>query len=156
MIIRRMQSSDRAAVLNLTVTDAQKPYVGTMQDILDNLKSKQDCHVIEVEAALVGFFIIDCAYADQYDFCAKTDIGFRAYLIDKKQQGKGYGQSSMKMLKDYLRETYPTQPGVVLTVNCRNEIAYKIYVASGFVDTQALYHGGEAGPQHILRMPLIV
>jgi RimJ/RimL family protein N-acetyltransferase len=154
MIIRRMHPQDETHVLKLGVTNAQEPFVGKIQDILDDLTEQRDCHVIEDDGVIVGFFIIDRAYADQYDFCSKNEIGFRAYFIDESQQGNGYGKASILTLKDHLRAEYPGYPAVVLSVNCRNDIAYRLYLRGGFTDTGELYHGGSAGPQHILRMAL--
>ncbi len=154
MFIRRMRDDDRDDVLQLGVSEEQLPFVGTLENVLASLTPYKDCHVIEADGQIVGFFIIDRNYPNQYEFADPTHIGFRAYLIDHRQQGKGYGKASMRALKEYLQTEYPTYPAVVLTVNCRNEIARKIYLQAGFVDHGELYHGGKAGPQHILAMSL--
>lgn len=154
MILRRMRDDDSDNVLQLSVSKEQLPFVGTMDDVIASLTPQKDCHVVEAHGQIVGFFIIDRGYPDQYGFAEPTHIGFRAYLIDHRQQGQGYGKASMQALKNYLQTEYPTYPAVVLTVNCRNAIARKIYLQAGFVDHGELYHGGQAGPQHILTMSL--
>ena len=154
MNIRRMTPHDDAHVRELSVTDAQLPFVGTIQSILDGLTEYQDCHVVDVDGVLVGFFIIDRAYSQQYMFCDPADIGFRAFFVDKRFQGHGYGKQCVLALRDYLRTEYPNYPGVVLTVNCKNQKAHRIYLDGGFVDNGDLYYGGSAGPQHILRLAL--
>ena len=145
---------DKPEVLKLSVTEVQKPYVRTIQAILDDSTPQRDCHVLEVAEEIVGFFIIDRAYAEQYDFCEMGNLGFRAYFIDQHRQGKGYGKASIYGLRDYLKTEYPAYPAVVLTVNCRNEKAHQLYLEGGFIDGGELYHGGAAGPQHIMRMSL--
>ena len=149
-----MKPQDEAEVLKLSVTETQKPYVGTIDEVFANLTPQRDCHVLEVGEDIVGFFIIDRAYAEQYDFCEAGHLGFRAYFIDQHHQGQGYGKASVYLLHDYLMAEYPAYPAVVLTVNCRNGKARQLYLDGGFVDNGELYHGGAVGPQHILRMSL--
>jgi RimJ/RimL family protein N-acetyltransferase len=103
---------------------------------------------------IIGFFIIDTAYAQKYAFAQPGDIGLLAYFVDARHQGKGFGKAGVKALYPYLQAQYPNALSVVLTVNCRNLPAIKSYLQGGFEDTQQLYHGGRSGPQHIMRMPL--
>jgi predicted GNAT family acetyltransferase len=48
----------------------------------------------------------------------------------------------------------PAARSVVLTVNVRNDVARRLYLRGGFVDTGELHLGGSAGPQHVLRLDL--
>jgi hypothetical protein len=45
---------------------------------------------------------------------------------------------------------------IVLTVNVRNPVAIRTYRRGGFAESHAaagaLYHGGAAGPQHVLEL----
>ncbi len=43
---------------------------------------------------------------------------------------------------------------MVLTVNVRNQVARRLYLRHGFSDSGQLYLGGNAGPQHVLRLDL--
>ena len=79
----------------------------------------------------------------------------RGFLIDQKHQGKGYGKKAAILLNNYILENYPRFKGIVLTVKCKNKAAYNCYKSAGFFDTNELYHGGPAGPEHIMRMKLI-
>lgn len=58
----------------------------------------------------------------------------------------------LRALPSYLNESYPERSAVYLTVNCRNVAAYQCYLKAGFQDTGNLYHGGPAGPQHIMML----
>jgi hypothetical protein len=53
-------------------------------------------------------------------------------------------------LPNYLSEAYPNHLNIFLTVNCQNSTAKDLYLKGGFEDTNNLYHGGAAGPQHIM------
>jgi ribosomal protein S18 acetylase RimI-like enzyme len=57
----------------------------------------------------------------------------------------------MRALPAYVRERFPERTTVALTVNVDNPPAIRLYASAGFVDAgTGLYHGGHAGPQHVL------
>lgn len=152
--LRNMTEQDTAAVLQLTITEEQTGYVSPIAQILTRGTPSREYHLLEAEGTVVGFFIIDTAYAQQYPFAQPGDLGLLAYFVDATHQGKGFGTAGVQALASYLHTHYPRACAVVLTVNCRNLPAIKSYVQGGFADTQELYHGGRSGPQHIMRMPL--
>ena len=45
---------------------------------------------------------------------------------------------------------HPQRRLLALTVNVRNQAAIAVYLKAGFYDTGELYHGGSAGPQHLM------
>lgn len=139
---------------HLKVSDEQLKYVGTMEEILVNVSDIVHPHVVVVENQVVGIFLIDTQYHLQHDFCGDKALGFRAFFIDEKHQGKGYASSVMKALREYINQHYLDSEYLYLTVNCKNPIAYRCYANAHFVDTGELYHGGAAGPQHIMLMNL--
>lgn len=141
-------------VVTLSVAQEQLPYVGTIEEVLLNADDKVHPHLVLAEGEVVGIFLIDTTYSDNYDFCPVDGLGFRAFLIDSRQQGKGYGSGTMAELATYLSQHYSGFSTVYLTVNCKNHIAYQCYLKNGFQDDKQLYLGGAAGPQHILSMAL--
>ncbi len=156
--IRRIAEADYSNLIELRVTADQEKYVGTVQELLDNLledkQSHLHPHVILAGEQIVGFFNIDINYSDTYKFTHNRELGLRAFLIGSEYQGKGYAKLATAALKQYLMNEYPNFTSITLTVNCQNPNAYKAYLKGGFVDAEELYHGGEAGPQHIMRMEL--
>ena len=152
--LSRIQLSDWHRVAHLAVSEDQRAFVSTMAELYEIAAPEFHFHVIEVDGEVVGFFNLDVVYGDRYDFAEPGDLGLRSYLIDERHQGKGYGKAACQALGAYLRNHYANHPAIVLTVNCRNQGAYKAYLSAGFEDTGALYHGGAAGPQHIMRMTL--
>lgn len=78
-------------------------------------------------------------------------LGLRAFAIDHRAQGQGVGRGAMLALPAYVRERFPERRIVALTVNVDNPAAIALYAATGFKDAgTGLYHGGHAGPQHVL------
>ena len=150
--IRKLTETDVDAVKNLAVNSEQVKYVGTINELLDEMADGWNYHVISAKGRIVGFFNIDTAYSDSYPFTLQGELGLRAFFIDSACQGQGYGKAAVIALGEYLKEEYPDRSSIALTVNCRNPGAYKCYLSGGFSDNGELYHGGKAGPQHIMRM----
>ena len=152
--IRKLTESDVDDVKNLAVNSEQVRLVGTIEDLLSEVEDSWNYHVITENEKIVGFFNIDSAYSDTYPFTIQGELGLRAFFIDSSCQGKGYGKAATVALGRYLKEAYPDRSSIVLTVNCENPGAYRCYLGGGFCDTGELFHGGKAGPQHIMRMSL--
>lgn len=141
-------------VSQLRVSDNQIGFVEPIADILKKLSSAVHGHVIQLDKNIIGFFLIDTSYSSNYEFCETGSIGLRSFFIDHRYQGHGYGKQVTQLLRDYLAPNYPNNHSVYLTVNCKNPAAKHCYEQGGFVDTQELYHGGDFGPQHILKLDL--
>lgn len=57
-------------------------------------------------------------------------------MIDKSQQGKGYGRAALQKVLDYIREKpFGESSRVALTCNKENQIALSLYLEVGFVPT---------------------
>lgn len=141
------------AVRRLQITSDQYAYVG---DITFNLADSQRDPSSEAMAVLagdtvVGFYRLDFApNAIAGRALAHPSVGLRALVIDRAQQGHGYGTQAMAACCDDLRCRHPQRQLLALTVNCSNLAAVAMYRKAGFVDTGELYQGGSAGPQHLM------
>ncbi len=101
----------------------------------------------------VGFFTLRPADSDNIDQLRGDDrVTLLSFMIDARQQGKGYGSRSLAQLAGLAKQTFPHISSIGLSVNCRNTLAYRLYEKNGFRDIGELYHGGSAGPQHIMVM----
>lgn len=148
--LEKLNASDIAVVRSIAVHDDQVKFVGTAQEFLADKNEATHLHVIKHDDQMIGCFKIDIAYADDYDFSTKGSIGLRTFLIDSKQQGRGFGTLAVKALFPYLKENYANYPRIYLTVNAKNPAAYTCYRKAGFHETGGHYLGGAAGPQHIM------
>lgn len=147
---------DAAQVAHLHLPADQQSFVGHIRAMTDEQTPLIDFHAIWEDTTAVGFFKIDRGYAQSYDFAHANEPGLRGLLIGGQFQGRGLGRAFTAALPGYLRHQYPNTPSVVLTVNCKNKRAHHTYVSGGWTDTGTLYHGGPSGPQHILRLLLII
>ena len=141
-------------VAHIAVTPQQEPFCGSIAGHFQADEPACDFHLIARDGWPVGFFKIDRAYAEGYDFAAPDELGLRGVMVDRGEQGKGTGTAAMRALGPYVARHYPDARALVLTVNQVNPLARAVYLAAGFVDTGALHHGGQIGPQHILRLAL--
>lgn len=157
--LRPLLEDDKTIASQLQVADEQEGFVEPANTILANISPKTHGHAIIQHAtthdeAMIGLFLIDTNYPEDYDFCPENNLGLRSFFIDSHHQGKGFGKAAVKRLKIYLQQIYKNREAVYLTVNCKNPAAKHCYEQGGFVDTQELYHGGDFGPQHILKLEL--
>jgi RimJ/RimL family protein N-acetyltransferase len=154
--VEPVNESTRDAVLALEVLPEQIPLSGLPSETLP-LAESDPCRIpmaVLESNRVIGFFAL--CWGEQVAHCASraNTIGFRSYLIDASEQGKGYGTAVFSVLREYLLEHHPECTELNLTVNTKNPRAYRAYLRAGFKDFGKLYHGGAFGPQHVLRLPL--
>ncbi|KXF82382.1 GNAT family N-acetyltransferase [Enterovibrio coralii] len=128
--------------------------VSSVVETVSVLSSQEHPFLILMDGKPVGFFLLDLAYSSTVDFAADDTIGIRALLIDERYQGQGIAKQAICSLPAFVQRTYPHCNRLQLTVNCRNEAAYRCYLKCGFEDTGECYLGGPAGPQHIMQREL--
>lgn len=146
----------KARVAHLTVAPGQEDFVRNGAYAASETDPAVDLYAVEQDGAVVGMFKLDRAYADapRHDFAQAGDLGLRGVLVDAAWQGKGIGRALLAALPDLVRRRYPQARRLVLTVNCRNDVARSAYLAAGWQQDHRLYLAGDAGPQNILWLPL--
>ncbi|MBP6116536.1 MAG: GNAT family N-acetyltransferase [Neisseriaceae bacterium] len=103
------------------------------------------------EAQPVGFFILD-AGDDRALFSPHCDaLLLRSFSINPDYQGQGLGHQVMALLPDYCARYLPSCREIVLGVNQQNQVAYRLYLSHGFVDTGNT-RMGPSGPQFMLSL----
>lgn len=148
--IEKLNHSDVDAVKQVQLAPEQIKFAGIAEEFLLDASDTTHLHVIKHEEQVVGFFKLDIAYPQSYEFCPEGAIGLRAFAIDQQQQGKGLGTQAVAALFPYLQTNYSRYHSIYLTVNCKNPRAFACYEKAGFRDTKQQYLGGAAGPQHIM------
>ena len=59
------------------------------------------------------------------------------FLIDERQQGRGYGRAAMRAIGEWLRGRFPDVTRVGLDVLPENTVAFALYSSLGFVQVGA-------------------
>ena len=152
--IEKLQLKHTEQLDLLSVNEQQLQFVGRLEDILAHVNGSIHPYVILAEESVVGFFLIDTRYSEQYRFAQHNSLGLRGYFIGRDFQGMGYGTAAILALEHYLPSIYPNKTDVYLTVNCKNISAKNCYLKGGFIEKEGLYLEGDAGPQHIMCLTL--
>ena len=147
---------DAAEALSaLKVASWQVVFSGQPREFVEAPEDGCDIHLIRREDALVGMFRIDRHYHRRHTFAQADTPGMRSFIVDADRQGEGIGTATVMAMPGYIRTHYPLATAIYLTVNLRNPGAIKAYLRGGFTDTGAEWPHGLAGPQKILRLPLL-
>lgn len=154
--LKPLNRDDADQVADIKLRPDQLKFAGTVAEALAEPTDRFDLHQILLNERPVGLFKIDRLYWRDYAFASENDLGLRAVILDNKVQGQGHGTLAMRELKAYLPDLYPKAHTLLLTVNLRNPTAISVYRRAGFIDTGDIWPHGEAGPQHIMSLPLRV
>ncbi|OED46973.1 GNAT family N-acetyltransferase [Rhodobacteraceae bacterium (ex Bugula neritina AB1)] len=152
--LRPVARSEFDLVSHIQVEPDQIRFSGTVAQAFEENEDGVDFHAILDGPRPVGFFKIDRLYHETYAFAAPSELGLRAFMIDRRAQGNGYATAAIGVMGTYLTGTYPDRTAVLLTVNMQNTVATRCYRKHGFQDTGGIHPHGLAGPQFILRMEL--
>ncbi len=100
--------------------------------------------------AVVGFGVLDRqGYLDQVLDQPERTVLLRAFCIDERHQGRGYGTGAARRARALGGRVAPSADLVVLTVNTANSGARAVYARAGFADTGARYTGS-SGEQWVM------
>ena len=149
-----LERKNAELVADVSLRPDQLQFAGTVAEALAEPEDRFDLHMIQSAGSPVGIFKIDRLYGSDYPFAGSSDLGLRAVILDQRHQGKGLGKQAMAALKTYLPPLYPAAGNLWLTVNLKNPVAVAVYRAAGFTDSGEIWPHGDAGPQHIMSLPL--
>ena len=147
----------RSAILAIAALPAQEPFVGRVADSLADVAA---CPGSEALALLlddvpVGYVRIDRRASALGDHpMAENAVALRSFMIDARRQGEGLGGRALHAIHAYVAGRHPDRECIILSVNVRNETAVRVYRRAGYREGAELYHGGLAGPQHVMWRPL--
>ncbi|MEO6137134.1 MAG: GNAT family N-acetyltransferase [Luteimonas sp.] len=148
-----VDASSIDAVRRLQVGEGQSLYVGDPAFNLDNAQLDPLSEAMAVFAGdrVIGFYRLDFA---PNTICGRAfempSVGVRAFLIDAREQGHGYGSLAALAMCADVRRRHPQRRLLLLAVHCVNTAGIAAYRKAGFIDTGELLGGGRAGPQHLM------
>jgi len=143
--------AERAAALQ--VTPEQRAYVGDPAvNVVDTLRDpRSEGMAILCGDLLVGSYRLDFSpNAITGRPYAPASVGLRAFLIDHRQQRRGFGVRAAIALCEDLARRHPQRRVLLLAVHGRNRAGIATYRKAGFVDTGTWLAGGRAGPQQLM------
>ncbi len=141
--------------IDVRVHPEQVQFIDPIEKAIATLTPTEIPFVMKDNEMAVGFFTLRQAHSDNIDQLRGDDrVTLLSFMVDSRHQGKGYASKSLAQLPELVKEIFPYTVSVGLSVNCRNKQAYRLYVKNGFRDIGELFHGGSAGPQHIMVMDI--
>ena len=152
-----LKKSQRARLLALSVTDAQRPYVGHIDDLLADMDGSRECDAMLVLSGTqpIGFYRLDHHPRSVAGHALERPaLGLRGFFIDQHWQRRGLGKRALAALLEDAAQRHTWARLIVLGVSAGNAAAWALYRGAGFVDAGALYDDARLGAQHLLRRPL--
>ncbi|CEI81974.1 putative N-acetyltransferase YbbJ [Oceanobacillus oncorhynchi subsp. incaldanensis] len=101
----------------------------------------------------VGFFLLHQTDRVKEYTDNPHAILLTALSIDQAHQRKGYARKGMRLLEDFVKDTFPECDEIILAVNHKNTAAQKLYQQVAFADT-GIRKEGPKGEQYILALKL--
>ena len=151
--LRPITEENREAVLALTVRDDQ-PFVAPNDASLEEAEKANAENPgyarpfgIYADDKLVGF----CMFAfDPEDEDEEDRYWLWRFMIDKNEQGKGYGQAALKEIIKYFKDNGADR--LYLSTEPENELGLHVYHKAGFRETGMISYG-EAVMMRMLKGP---
>ena len=151
--LRPITDENREAVLALTVRDDQ-PFVAPNDASLEEAEKANAENPgyarpfgIYADDKLVGF----CMFAfDPEDEDEEDRYWLWRFMIDKNEQGKGYGQAALSEIINYFKENGADR--LYLSTEPENELGLHVYHKAGFKETGMISYG-EAVMMRMLKGP---
>ncbi|MGE7602504.1 GNAT family N-acetyltransferase [Peribacillus sp. NPDC097675] len=101
----------------------------------------------------VGFFLLHTTERVKDYSNNPQAMLLTALSINQVEQGKGYAQKAMLLLRKFVANEFPDCNEIVLAVNHKNIAAQKLYQKVGFQDT-GIRKIGIIGEQYIMNLKL--
>jgi diamine N-acetyltransferase len=138
MSFHRLDLAHLSEIAGLQVEESQLPFFAPTEEIVAEAIRNPDRipMAIRVDGVLVGFFVF------HKDRRRGRTWWLAWFMLDKRQQGKGYGKAAFRRIVRLLA-TRPQCERVRLQVTPGNDGARSIYVRAGFEDTDEAIDGDD-------------
>lgn len=136
--LKEITKNNLDEVLALSVAEHQKSFVSTVADSLAQAYVYKDTafpFAIYADDMPVGFIMLG-----YYE--SRKQYTLWKFLIDKEQQGKGYGKEALKQGITYLTEQFRAKE-IHTGVSLGNNAAKSLYKSFGFLETGLVEDGME-------------
>lgn len=141
VFLREAVVADGAMLEQYVLEDSQFTVL-PMEAMTTSLYAIEKHPILIMEAEkVVGFFILQVGIGVSQYTEDEDAVLLKAYSIDDRFQGKGYGKRSLEVLPAFVKAYFPKSKKVVLAVNHGNISAQMLYLKAHFYDTKRRIHG---------------
>ncbi|OGT32013.1 MAG: hypothetical protein A3E87_10705 [Gammaproteobacteria bacterium RIFCSPHIGHO2_12_FULL_35_23] len=151
--LKKIDSCNISLLKNIKLHENQEQYFSD-GEVFEKYADNPKKYLIGMfgEEEIIGCFYLDFEEnnLDQY-FSNKSLVVLKGLSIRHNFQGKGIGKLAILEFLDTVPNLHFNKKIeiIVLSVNCKNIAAQRLYKSAGFIDTHEIYYGGKAGPQHV-------
>ncbi|MFD1388800.1 GNAT family N-acetyltransferase [Oceanobacillus oncorhynchi subsp. oncorhynchi] len=132
--------------------EEQHQFTALPEEVADLAEGQHGVMIMNHEEPVVFFLLHQTDRVKEY-----TDnphaILLTALSIDQAHQRKGYARKGMRLLEDFVKDTFPECDEIILAVNHKNTAEQKLYQQVAFADT-GIRKEGPKGEQYILALKL--
>lgn len=146
------QPSHEAILATFQLPKEQIQYTQLPSEAIELCNHDKNRHgiVILFENKPIGFFGLRHGESALPYVDYPNALLLHSFLIDFKQQGKGFAKKALKLLPDFVKKHFPMMNEIVLAVNEKNTVAKHLYLATNFQD-RGRRRMGPIGQQLILQ-----
>ena len=129
--------------LKLSIKEEQREFVPLAAISLAKIYIKPDGdNIVYVPFSIYNDEIMVGFIMHAYDENTTNMYWINGFIIDKQEQGKGYGKAALKEIIAWIKNKFSQCKEIRLTVHKDNVLARKLYVNMGF-DSTGDYFGDE-------------
>lgn len=139
LTVRPVTEKNWLAALALDVYPAQRPFTASVERSLARAYIQPYGYIYEPMAIYVGGTMVGF-YCLVYRPEDGTHCVLNGFLIDKAQQGRGYGRAFLVYFLARLRQQSAYEE-LLLTVHPENQVAIHLYTTFGFTKTGRFIEG---------------
>lgn len=153
MILLQFYQPEDFSEVNYTLDENQSMFTSTAENALKRINERNDGKAFPVTVfwnnQRVGFFVLDFGN-DKSELSENENcVLLRSLSVNPEFQGKGIGKESMLKMDTFVQENFPDCNEIVLAVNQNNNLAFQIYLKTGyFYDGKIII--GRNGPQFVM------
>lgn len=140
-------------LVNCLLSKEQEQFTTHPADQLARLTKDQTPVVITGDQKAVGFFVMEQSERLKHYTQNESAYLLASLSITKSHQGKGYARQAMELLPEWAGKEFPACNEIVLSVNLKNDAAFRLYKRTGFEDTGRRITG-PVGEQRIMSLKL--
>lgn len=151
--IKPTQLKDFSSLLQLEVDKDQAAFFLPFDLAYQKRSKSQIFYTIFYDYLVVGYLIIDKAFAQYVPFAKRHELGLSYIVIDRRFQRQGIGKATLGKLMVYGYAIDTLSNSICATIPQKNTVAMTLFESAGFENTQKSFYD-ESGKAMIVRHAL--
>ncbi|NLS12641.1 hypothetical protein HGP28_06950 [Vibrio sp. SM6] len=150
LTIKPLKLHDFTALLELKVPASRLSFVLPFEQAYATRTKNDIFYTLRDNRTVVGFFIIDSAFAHSVTYALRNELGLRNLFIGAEFQDKNYEQQAIDRLRLYAFAINPNCSSICTTLRANDHLGTQLIRSCGFNDTGDKFYG-DNGKELIFR-----